>query len=497
MLDFSDKERKFHIVFASEDDLYYTDSLMELDIYKYLWLSLRKTHKKVWFISVSDNKKIKIKCFDDKPADNSELKSRKKKKALITVSKDPLEWFFEQSKQNDRQAFVTDKDSFRNLFESDCDISELKNITVVLVLRPKISDLKEVISEDFPLLDPYSEYIRRLRKEKTSDIIFRLRNNYGNDCSFMQAFTREHIRNMLLHIIFNDREKADSTVIAEYMTVYLEYYLNSRSTQWDERELFSGFQDTTIHSICPLYKNIKQALSKDIVWKNLKNRALHLYSLDSSDPENALKLYTDEKELIFRKNTVIYMYPEMNSRKEYFLNCDPERCGIKTDLIPKSIRKYVLEHYDLLHRKAMTAGTADENSIAVYKTGRLIDKLCNIKSETAGNIMYERYFRYLICTAKCMKLIYEKNNDTAEKAIANTERYLKTLNDICENLNNNKISEIMSDADECFCLEKDQKLFDDAVTKCSQMVQINTLKSKPFDISGYKPPEFDQKWKNF
>ena len=111
MLNFSDKDRKLYTVFAFDNDRYYTDSLLELNKEQYLWLSLRSSHDHVWFLSVQENKKIDIMCFDDKPT-NVELKSRKKLLGL----KDPFEWFKEQSKQNGSQAFVMDKDSFRNLF---------------------------------------------------------------------------------------------------------------------------------------------------------------------------------------------------------------------------------------------------------------------------------------------------------------------------------------------------------------------------------------------
>lgn len=497
MLDFSDKERKFHIVFASEDDRYYTDSLMELDLEQYLWLSLRNTHEKVWFISVAGSKKIKVECFDDKPSDNCELKSRKKKGFFAAGQKEPFEWFTEQSEQDDRQAFVMDKDSFRNLFETDRNIQEFKNITVVLVLRPKISELREVILEDYPLIDPFSSYIRELRREKTSDIIFRLHNHYGRDCFFMQSFTKDNIRNMLLYVMFGDTEKAGSISLIEYMTAYLVYYLNNRSVQWYDSGLFSACRNTSVYGICPLYKDIRKALSNDTVWKCLKERASCLYRLDGRDPSNALRLYADEKELVFRNDTVIYMYPELNSKQEYILNSDPVRYGIKTDSVPKSIRKYVFEHYELLHRTAMTTGTCDEDKVSVYTSGKLTDKFCGIRSETAADDLYERYFRYLICIGKCLKLIYNGNAERTAKGIENIERYIKTADDLFRDLRPDEAAGIMADADNCFCQEKDQKLFDEAVGKCRQMMQINDLKNKPFEVTGYKPPEIDKKWKNF
>ena len=492
MLNFSDKDRKLYTVFAFDNDRYYTDSLLELNKEQYLWLSLRSSHDHVWFLSVQENKKIDIMCFDDKPT-NVELKSRKKLLGL----KDPFEWFKEQSKQNGSQAFVMDKDSFRNLFSKKyCTVSDLQNITIVLVLRPKISDLIEILFEDYPLISPYSKYIEDLRKATDKDIIFKLCNTYSMDCFFTQTFTRERLRNLLMYVMFADKKKALSAKYTEHMAVYLEYYLNNKNMQWEDN--YSILKSIPLNKIITC-RDIKKALYDNDTWKSFEEKVRYIYSLDSSDAEKAVRLYAEEKGLFLRTDNIIFMSPISNSNNEYYLSSEPSRYNIKTDDIPKSIKKYVFESYERLYRRAMTESGLDENEKCVEKLTELITTFCNIRQTDHTLSKFEKYFRYLICIDKCTDSLY-KNEDEAEKDIRVIDSYLKAVNDLFEhmtdwdNIKNDEAEKILEDMDRHFCKGTDRELINKAIDSCNVLIRTNTPKTTPFSCVSAKVPKLVGKW---
>ena len=486
MLNFSYNQRNFWLVIASENDRYYTDSLMELTLEQYLWLSLRESfYKKVWYLSLPDRKTLTIRSFGDKADESVFLVSRKKK----FFSKTPLEWFCEQSEQSGRQAFVMDKTSFRNLFVSGCPVSDYQNIAVILVLRPVIADFREMMADDYPLPEFYADY---LRTQKNSDMFS------DPGCFSLQSFTKENIQNMLLYLLFRDRQKSSSAGLTGYMTAYLCYYLNSKGAQWDDHLQLLGGYDPLKYLLCPLHKNIREIFENTLNWKKLTETAEYLKSLDSFSPDNAVKMYAQERKLSFKKDSLRLMLPALYSIQEKCINCDPMRCGITAEDIPDSIREWVIASYEKIYRLSMTIGMGEENPVMQEQLDRLLGQLYNISHENESRLQYERYFRYFISAGQCMEHLYEPDDAKAVTFTERIRRYLETAEKLFEHINDwdenktQKAEDVLAKMDKCFCTGGDRKELDKLMNECDLLILSHQMTAGL--VSGHQ--ENMSQWKN-
>ena len=486
MLDFSNDERNFRLVFASEDDRYYTDSLMELTLEQYLWLSLRKSYKRVWYLSLPDKKNLSIRSFDDGTDESVRLVSRKNS---FFSGKTPLEWFREQSGQRERQAFVLDKTSFRNLFESDCPISDHRNIAVILLLRPAVSDLKEIIANDYPLPKQYAGYIRG---KNSSDMIPPL------DCFFLQSFTKENIRNMLTYIMFNDPQKAGTAGLSEYMSACLCYYLNNKGAQWDDHLQLPGCYDPLKHPLCPLHKSIREIFDNTVNWQKLAESAKYLKSLDGFSPDNAVRIYAEKKSLSLNKDALPFMFPVPYSIQEKCIKSDPMRCGITAEDIPDSIRKWVMASYEKMHRLSMSVGPGEENKVMKEQLDKLLGRLYKISREDESRLQYERYFRCFIGAVQFMEHLYEPDASKAASISERIGRYLETVEKLFDHINDwdenkpQKAEETLSRMDKYFCTGSDRKELDNVIKECDRLILSNQMAQGL--LSGSR--ESMSQWKN-
>ena len=462
VLDFSDSDKKIRIVFAAEDDRYYTDSLLKLDLNQYLWMSLRKYYDDVWFVSVNKRGDINVKCFENNVS-------------VVKKQSSPSKWFIEQASRDRKQAFVVKKDSFKALFEqrsfwgetSFIDISKFQNIMVIVVVPTKISELKDLLFEDYPLI-PFN--IKNIKSLENKAMIVELSDRYRESCLFLQTFTEECVRNMLLYIMFGDKKKMDSLVLIEYMTVYLTQYMNNKAMQWKfDLSLF----DSTRSRQFPLHNEIEEKLKDDTIWRKLEKYAKSLYDLDQHSAQGALKIYLEKYEISFKNSKnddIIFMDPEIGSQQEYCLNADPYTWKIKTDTIPKSIRKYVFEYYDRLHCFIMTTGGQD---------------FCSIRRDINSNSGYEKYFRCLICIEKFMKLLYEEDGEKISSEMKIINDYWITVNKLCDlpslmyvwdTENYDNTYSVLSELDTNFCLGRNDDI-NVSIQKCQHF--INHM---PYDV---------------
>lgn len=467
MLDFSNNERNFWLVFASEDDRYYTDSLMELTLEQYLWLSLRKSYQKVWYVSLPDPKNLIIRSFDDDTDASVSLVSRKN--AFLSKKffshKTSFEWFREQAGQNGRQAFVMDKTSFRNLFVSGCPVSDYMNIAVVLLLRPTINDLKEVMAEDYPLPKSYADYIRQ---EKTGDIMSRL------DCIFLPSFTEETIRNMLTLMLFSDTQKANAAELIAYMTAYLCYYMNHKGAQWEDHLQLLRYNDPLKYPLCPLHKDIRDRVN----WQKLTETAEYLKSLNSQ-PDKAVKMYAQKKNLAQKKDALRFMLPVQYSIQEKCIRSTPMPYGITVEEIPESIRKWVMASYEKINRLSMTIGSGEENQVIKEQLDNLLGQLDKISHEDDSRLQYERYFRYFMSAGQCMEHLYEPDDAKAKLLSERIDRYLEMVEKLFDHINDwdedktQQAEEVLKRMDEYFYTGRKQEELDDVMCECDRLIQSN------------------------
>jgi hypothetical protein len=263
-----------HFVFADDGDLYYRESLLQLDMNQYLWFGLKETgYNNIFFLNAADNfESFEMKTFDES---SSEIFKPKWLSMYSTVTQFQR-WMSGQLK--DRAAIVCPLADFCRMFEKEewqASIKELANTskrTGILVLTaPRyLEDTRDFLlsssvfeaSSDGKCLCPA---IDAMRKSKDCNMYAELKNSMGDRFVFLNTFTKDNIKNLLTHVLIEQNEigRIRQGLGLDALTGYLNYYLNCPGMRQKE-PLFDIDETSADLSFRALYKKIN---SGDVIRK--------------------------------------------------------------------------------------------------------------------------------------------------------------------------------------------------------------------------------------
>ena len=487
--DFSENKR-LQLVFAYKNDYYYTDSMMRLSLDQYLWLALRQYYNAVWFVSVRKPREaVRVNHFPD---DLSHIEKKPIKYFLGT--KKAFDWLMDQAKQNDnnqKQAFVMDLDSFVSIFEgrrvSESQKSVLKNHTIVLVMPPEVQETKELLITSNAFDNLEAEFVIALRDENNinEDIYGNLNDKCSDVCLFLQEYTVSRIKRVLMYSLMHHPKRRVSEDILDCMAVYLTQYLNNRSLQWyEEEKLFGDMSRCLI-----LYKDIEEQLSDDIVWKRLENFGKEVRRISTGTAERVMNEYLKRKN-ISRVMKCIYMVPEPDSIRDYYLNIDPQNHHMDISSISEDLRTSVLEAYEKTYHKAYTSGNCYENNLCPLFLNNVMDQAVNCYDEP------DIFFRYLLCIGQCMDWIYYDEDALLELRINTLNDYMLVVLDAFKKMPNwnesmqqslkGKIQELDRYVSIGLTSGNNVQEMRDKISGLKRLISINTMSA--ISPGGYPPP---------
>lgn len=488
--EFSDTKR-LQLVFADKNDYYYTDSLMKLNLNQYLWLALRQNYHAVWFVSVKMPKEtVNVKRFPD---DMSGME--KKAVRSFLCGRKAFDWVMDQANQEDqgkKQAFIMESETFVSLFEKhELTVDHkktLKNNTIILLLPPNVQETKDLLLTSRAFDNLEAEFVTGLRCESTAseDIYGNLNDKCSDVCLFLHEYTVCRIKRLLTYSLMHHPKRKISQNILDCMAVYLTQYLNNRCLQWhDEEKLFGG----EISRCVLKYEDIEVHLSADTVWYRLKKRAEDVQCNVTKSADKALVGYMKQKNMTYVMKC-IYMMPEPNSVKDYYLNIDPQNHQLAISAIPEEIRASVLETYEKTYRLAYTAGNSCENE----KCRAFLNDMMN-----QAIIYYNEpdiFFRYLLCIGQCMSWLYQGEDDMLNIMLDTLKDYMAVILAAFKKMPNwnegmrqklkGKIQEIDIFISMGLTFKNNVQELRDKISGLRKLISLNTMSA--VSTGGYPPP---------
>lgn len=273
---FSSKEL-ISFVFANENDIYYGDDLLKLDLNQYLWERLHGSYEAVYFLSAEENS-FRVRCYGDLCC--KEYVPAKKKLFGFggkTEQREQGNWILQQlrRKSGEAAAFVCSLEDFCAVLSDSRwdtaleDIADEKNRTGIFVLTASTTAEKTTkLLLESPVFEKLRESaITDLRSGAVRELYSTLKKRKWDNCLFLNIFTWERVRALLLHLIMEDPSRCESCGQLDAMADYLYAYLRDPDVAGGERllpdELPAGYL---------MYQSLYEQLGKEHIWKKLQNQ---------------------------------------------------------------------------------------------------------------------------------------------------------------------------------------------------------------------------------
>ncbi|MGN0299057.1 MAG: hypothetical protein ACI4C1_07765 [Lachnospiraceae bacterium] len=263
-----------HFVFANSTDMYYLDSLIQLDLKSYLWYKLKKNrlgYEHIYFVSGSASE-ITLEVLDQDSYDWYEKKNdhwRKKfidffmgaeetfvikGRTSIRIERDQEKEFctrilklMEESTEKEKSAFVFQLSTFSFLFESNkkllerlIALNDKDNRGSIVVLLASISAGE---SKDY-LLNPNGiffykdernqslcEDLRAIAAMKQVDLYHQMAKQMKERVIFLNSFSRGQIETLVTSVLMEYPERIGSVQEMEDWIDYLYAWYHSKSFQ--------------------------------------------------------------------------------------------------------------------------------------------------------------------------------------------------------------------------------------------------------------------------
>lgn len=234
-----------HLVFAEPGEVYYQESMLELNLEQYLWFQLRAAgYRKIFFLTRTDAPE----CFETRTfGDCGDDAFRAKRNPFSTPKNQFKKWLLSQLKE--AAALVCPITDFCEVFaQGDWEdvLGELitaKRREGILVLTA--SDCAEE-TRDLFLKSPVFERradghclcpgVWEIRKSVECGMYSELKNVMGEQCSFENIFDRRKIRGILTCLMGEMAVSGElcESFDVECMAEYLEFYMNSTAMRREE-----------------------------------------------------------------------------------------------------------------------------------------------------------------------------------------------------------------------------------------------------------------------
>lgn len=264
------------LMFAREDDTYFCEDLLQLDLDAYLWRKLhREGYDTVYFLEEADND-FQVKTFGDKGADG--YKGRRR---LLGGKMDPFsEWMLEKLKK--KTAIVCRLPDFCRVMEQKNRRGGMEALialgdnpkrkgTLVLVASPVAEDTTGLLLSS-PVFGKYDgrclcKPITDVRGMSVTGLYERLDKDMQSSCESLSSFTWNRVDTLVRHVLMRYPERVRSEEKIKEISRFLTQYLNH--PQLRRKFPFPG----NVPGYAPNHQQIYQWLRDGAVWERLERYA--------------------------------------------------------------------------------------------------------------------------------------------------------------------------------------------------------------------------------
>lgn len=444
---FSSKEL-ISYVFVNENDIYYGDDLLKLNLEQYLWEQLHGSYEAVYFLSASDST-FHVRSFGDLCCNAYE--AGKKKLKLFGKNSEQTEqgnWILRQlcAKSGETAAFVCPLEDFCGVLSDSRwepvleKIAEEKKRTGIFVLTASATaERTKDLLLDSPVFEKLHETaVTDLRGGALRELYGTLKRRKWDNCLFLNTFSWERIRALLLHLAMEYPERCESCQQLDCLADYLTVYLRDPERQQKEPLLKSDLPTGYL-----MYRELYEQLSAERVWKKLVEQ--------STCYTNSAQVHGNPE----RREPSGVDVPVLRDR-----NCYAGKC-MKVKL-PKWVRSHEQEgpRIEKLLQNIRSAVSAPKNRT---ENSRIIEAADGFLSQidTVHNGDIDTYKQLLIAVEFCVRWIY-------------TEPESEQLGRVLDVIDKQK--NLITFSDQCFGQKRDLEFFRQQATM--GVLQRKTLENK-------------------
>lgn len=275
---FSSKEL-ISFVFVNENDIYYGNDLLKLNLNQYLWKELYGNYKTIYFLSAR-NHMFEVRSFGDmtsNPPPDGTNRGLFSHFLGGTEQKKFGEWMLRQlrAKSNEAVAFVCSMEDFCTVLDDERwnetlrEIVEEKKRSGIFVLTASATaDQTSAMLLNSPVFDKLQEKaVTDLRGGELREMYGLIKQSKFDSCLFLNAFTKERIRNVLVHIAIEYPDRCMCRQALDELTEYLMMYLHD-----PERQATEPLLKTKLPASYLQYRELYEQLLNAEIWSTLVRR---------------------------------------------------------------------------------------------------------------------------------------------------------------------------------------------------------------------------------
>ena len=405
------------LVFAYEDDTFYTDNMMSLSLDQYIWIKLHDHYDTVYFAAKRDGMPV-IYHYGDKGAD------MKIKRSLLGNSITAhLDWIIGKLKEpRKKSAIVFSLPDFCDYFVLEKFQKKLGELaasnytgTVVLKASPLIEKSRSYFIEKKNVFSCLNDMdIRYIRDNKNVPLYHELNRRKKGSCFFLNVFTKDRIAAVVKHIIWNFPDRFASGITAENIAEFLFLYLNNRRLQW-RIKLFENDEVLFTHYFNQLYKQLENPR----VWRKVTAET-EILLRDGGETQYLVSKNISTSDGAYNNNSdPMFIMRDHNSPLRKFLMLAPyeKNSGYDGSLSDNIKKLFEIE------RHLTTAYNCPENDAVVS----YLDKAYSYLQSYCNDGDAESYRRMLVIIDFCAENMYIAEGGEKEKRFKN--EIIKEFND--------------------------------------------------------------------
>lgn len=411
-----------HLVFANDDDIYYCDNLLKLDLNQYLWWVLhREGYRTVCFLNA--NKDIfSVKTYGDVAYSPYPTEDKWFKRFIKSDTEKFGEWMTRQmkAKSTERVAFVCPLHEFcdtargeewTNLLRKIASIEKRTGI-ILLTVPAEVEQSRDLLlsSKVFDALHEVA--VTNLRNDDIRPLYASLAIGKPYGVTYLNGYTTERLKALLLHVMMDGDDCFAAGLQIERCAEYLTQYLNN---PWLRR--YSPLFGTPKCNEYPEYRELYHMLMNKQIWDNLLKATQKAF-----DGGNLREWLNQLQCPYIRENDMqVCVMRDRNNFAGRCMKLWPLQSGDAMEEAGKSD-----EAFELLI-DIYTALRSPKNKADNPKIAAVIESLLAKLEVAQGEGDFDTYKRVLFSIRFCVQWLHVPGSSDEEKSIISLSDSLKVL----------------------------------------------------------------------
>lgn len=410
-----------HLVFAN-DDSYYCDNLLELDLNQYLWWQLHKAGYKTVYFLHGDKNSFAVSSFGDLGAVPYSETGGGFKRLLQSDTKKFGDWMLQRlkEKRTERAAIVCSMQSFCNTARGEdwnkilgrIAAAEKRTGIIVLTASPEVEESRSLLLSS-PVFEALNDpAIMNLRRDGVQDMYSSLAMRKPDGVTYLNGYTTERMKSMLFHVMMQKGFYADNKQLyrcAEYLAQYMNNPYLKRKDPLFGQHLYNEY---------PRYGELhNNTLSNKRFWDMLLGKTKQVFA------EGGVKEYLEKISCPYVAESDMQVCV-LRRRNSFAGRCmklwPPLDCDVRD---AESASESTFSILNDIYAELLTPKNRKDNPEIAKTVNEFLDKL----DSAQGRKDYDTYRRALFAIRFCVRWLSVPPADEKERDVITFSKSLMQL----------------------------------------------------------------------